>query len=204
MAERSSRAWVHQRPSQSRRRIRGDNSSHCSRCVGHSQPQEGVGVEQDLAEAARLYTLAAEAGRDTAQYNLGMMYRVGAHVGDSPHTHVHLVGTHRRMARGWSNKATRARSNGSGWQPTRETRTLKAAWQHFTRSATSSLLSLCWHRFSHLVQPPPNAGARQNGRGVEQDYEETVRLFKLAAEEGHALAEYNLGKMYWVRCRTLL
>ncbi|RAP28943.1 hypothetical protein DID78_04400 [Candidatus Marinamargulisbacteria bacterium SCGC AG-343-D04] len=36
--------------------------------------QEGKGVDQDLNEAVRLYTLAADQGNAPAQYNLGWMY----------------------------------------------------------------------------------------------------------------------------------
>ena len=32
--------------------------------------------------------------------------------------------------------------------------------------------------------------------GVSQDYAEAARLFRLAAEQGHALAQYNLGAMF--------
>jgi len=34
------------------------------------------------------------------------------------------------------------------------------------------------------------------GLGVPQDYKEAVRLYRLAAEQGHAEAQYNLGQMY--------
>jgi len=37
----------------------------------------GLGVEQDTAEAVHWYRLAAENGDPTAQYNLGVMYEVG-------------------------------------------------------------------------------------------------------------------------------
>ena len=34
------------------------------------------------------------------------------------------------------------------------------------------------------------------GKGVPQDDAEAVRWFRLAAEQGHAYAQYNLGRMY--------
>ena len=34
------------------------------------------------------------------------------------------------------------------------------------------------------------------GRGVPQDYQETMRWYRLAAEQGFAQAQYNLGVMY--------
>jgi TPR repeat protein len=41
--------------------------------------ENGVGVAQGFAEAARLYRLAAAQGGATAQNNLGYMYRVYQH-----------------------------------------------------------------------------------------------------------------------------
>ena len=35
-----------------------------------------------------------------------------------------------------------------------------------------------------------------DGRGVPQNYAEAARLYHLAAEQGYALAQYNLGVMY--------
>ncbi len=34
------------------------------------------------------------------------------------------------------------------------------------------------------------------GRGVEQSYEEAVKLYRLSADQGNAYAQYNLGRMY--------
>jgi TPR repeat protein len=35
-----------------------------------------------------------------------------------------------------------------------------------------------------------------NGKGVTQDYKEAVKWYRLAATQGIALAQYNLGLMY--------
>ncbi len=35
-----------------------------------------------------------------------------------------------------------------------------------------------------------------NGRGVPQDYQEALKWYRLAAEQGNAIAQYNLGFMY--------
>ena len=35
-----------------------------------------------------------------------------------------------------------------------------------------------------------------NGQGVPQDYEEAIKWYRLAAEQGYASAQYNLGVMY--------
>jgi TPR repeat protein len=37
----------------------------------------------------------------------------------------------------------------------------------------------------------------EEGRGVLQDYAEASRLYRLAAEQGNAKAQNNLGNMYW-------
>jgi TPR repeat protein len=36
----------------------------------------------------------------------------------------------------------------------------------------------------------------QNGRGVQKDYNEAVKLYQLAAKHSYAMAQYNLGLMY--------
>ena len=36
----------------------------------------------------------------------------------------------------------------------------------------------------------------RNGYGVPQDYAEAVKWYRLAAEQGYARAQYNLGVMY--------
>ena len=35
-----------------------------------------------------------------------------------------------------------------------------------------------------------------NGQGVPQDYAEAMKWYRLAAEQGHAKAQHNLGIMY--------
>lgn len=37
----------------------------------------------------------------------------------------------------------------------------------------------------------------QNGEGVKQDYVEAMRWYKLAAEQGFYLAQYDIGEMYY-------
>jgi len=36
----------------------------------------------------------------------------------------------------------------------------------------------------------------QNGKGVTQDYKEAVKWYRLAAEQGHAFAQNDLGNIY--------
>jgi TPR repeat protein len=35
-----------------------------------------------------------------------------------------------------------------------------------------------------------------NGQGVAQDYAEALRLYRLAAAQGYAMAQYNVGVMF--------
>ncbi len=37
----------------------------------------------------------------------------------------------------------------------------------------------------------------QNGQGVAQDYAEAVRLYSLAAAQGHEVAQHSLGWMFY-------
>jgi tetratricopeptide (TPR) repeat protein len=41
-------------------------------------------------------------------------------------------------------------------------------------------------------------GGDENGQGINQDYEEAKRYYKLAADQGNALAQYNLALIYEV------
>jgi hypothetical protein len=55
----------------------GDANSQCE--LGEMY-QEGEGVKQSYAEAAKWYRKAAEQGHENAQYNLGLMYQEGGGV----------------------------------------------------------------------------------------------------------------------------
>lgn len=57
--------------------------------------------------------------------------------------------------------------------------------------------------YRFLVQTQNNAVAQSNlgtmyddGRGVDQDYKEALRLYGLSAAQGNAYAQFNLGAMY--------
>ncbi len=48
-----------------------------------------------------------------------------------------------------------------------------------------------------MPAPSPTSGScTHNGQGVPQDYAEAVKWYRLAAEQGDAGAQYNLGDMY--------
>jgi hypothetical protein len=44
---------------------------------------KGKGVVEDVAEAARLFRIAADQGHAEAQFSLGVMYEIGKRVEDS-------------------------------------------------------------------------------------------------------------------------
>src|SRR5690606_14532200 len=60
----------------------------------------GHGVPQDLAEAARLYRLAADLGEPRAQYNLGLMYHDGDGVAQSDREALYWLTVAQRNADG--------------------------------------------------------------------------------------------------------
>jgi TPR repeat protein len=35
-----------------------------------------------------------------------------------------------------------------------------------------------------------------HGRGISRDYKAAIKLFKLTADQGHVVAQYNLGRAY--------
>jgi len=50
-----------------------------------------------------------------------------------------------------------------------------------------------------LANAQCNLGLRyDNGQGVKQDYTEAARWYRKAAEQGYALAQFNLGNMCYV------
>jgi TPR repeat protein len=62
-----------------RERETGRHTTH-AQCQLVGKYDRGVGVEQDLVEAARLFKLAAEGGFAMAQFNLGTCYSDGDEV----------------------------------------------------------------------------------------------------------------------------
>ena len=138
------------------------------------------GVPQDAAEAVRWYRLAAEQGHARAQYNLGAAYDTGEAC----------------------RRTTRKPSGGTAWPPSRDTP---------GRRTTSELCTTPVRACRRTPRKPSGGTAWppsrdtpwrrttsdvRTGEGVPQDAAEAVRWFRLAAEQGHASAQYNLGVMY--------
>ena len=133
----------------------------------------------DNAEAERWYRLAAEQGHAEAAFTLGLMYAMGDL--DVPKDAAMAVRWYRRAADlGYAEAASmlwRIYTNGEG-VPQDDT----AAWIWLWRAAD---LGESW---------------AQNRRGEEyaadKETAEAERWYRLAAEQGYAEAQFNLGAMY--------
>ena len=139
----------------------------------------GEGVPGDDAEAVRWYRLAAEQGLARAQSNLGVMYDNGEGV---PEDDAEAVRWYRlAVEQGYAVCAVHAGGH------VRQRRRCPRGRR----------------RGGALVSPRRRAGPRHGaatisgacttGEGVPEDDTEAVRWYRLAAEQGHARAQYNLG-----------
>jgi hypothetical protein len=178
----------------------------------------GRGVPQDYAEAARWYRLAAEQGHPVAQYNLGFMYVDGSGV---PQDDAEAVRWFRLAAdQGDADAQVNLGSmyaNGSGvpQDDAEAVRWFRLAGEQGHAAAQSALgigyrtgrgvpqdeaEAVRWYR---LAADQGDAYAQSTlgfmydtGEGVPEDDAEAVRWYRLAAEQGLAQAQYNLGTMY--------
>ena len=166
-------------------------SSRCGTggCLRAVQPglmyDNGEGVPQDDAEAVRWYRLAAEQGNASAQYNLGLMYANGK----------------------VSLRTTQKQSGGIVSLPNRGLSAAQSRPGLDVPTAKDEVVLRGRRRGSPVV--PSRCGTGEcatrsttwvrcttTDEGVPQDDAEAVRWYRLAAEQGHAYAQYNLGVMY--------
>ena len=131
--------------------------------------QEGEGVAQDLAEAAKWYHLAAEQGKAEAQVNLGIMYQQGEGV---PQDYIEAVKWYRLAA---EQGEALAQSN------------LGRMYTFGEGVARDDVEAAKWLR---LAAEQGRAAAQHNlglqyqqGLGVPQDYIEAHKWFNLAASQ---------------------
>ena len=152
---------------------------------GAGQPgldvRERTGVPQDDAEAVRWFRLAAEQGDAYAQYNLG-----GCTTPDevSPRTTQKQSGGTVSLR----NRGMRARR--TTWVGCTQTDEVSP---RTTQKQSGGTVLLRNRGMRRAVQP---GWMYATGRGVPQDDAEAVRWYRLAAEQGDAYAQYNLGLMY--------
>jgi hypothetical protein len=138
----------------------------------------GQGVEQDYAEALRLYELAAEQGYASAQNNLGYMYSEG-------------LGVEQDYA-----EALRLRTLAAEQGNAKAQSLLGYIYKEGLGVEQDYAEAL---RLYKLAADQGDATAQNNlgamyaeGLGVEQDYAEAVRLYELAANSGFKIAHENL------------
>ncbi len=130
----------------------------------------GEGVPQDLVEALRWYRLSAEQGYGKAQCNLGRMMSVPGPGRSQNDVEAHM----------WFSLSD-ARLTGEDRSRCGSERLAVAA-----RMTREQLVEA----FRLVREWKPGAG------GVSQDDVEAVRRYRLAADQGDASAQYNLGFMY--------
>ena len=144
---------------------------------------DGKGVTENLTEAVKWFTKAAEQENAKAQYNLGICYYYGYGVQYRD----------RREAVKWYTRAAEqgnadAQNDlgycyefGEGVD-----KNLKEAVKWYTKAAEQGLrLAQC------------NLGVcYEYGNGVEKNLEEAVKWYTKAANQEYARAQYNLGKAY--------
>ena len=167
-------------------------------CAGADQPgldvrQTDEGVPQDDAEAVRWYRLAAEQGHADAQSNLGVMYDTGRGV---PQDDAEAVRWYRlaaeqghAIAQRRLDEMLKSRADADGDYQ----KGLNAYNKRDYATALRELKPLAEQGDAARRQPGLDV---RNGRGVPQDDAEAVRWYRLAAEQGHAWAQNNLGWMY--------
>ena len=158
--------------------------------------RDGQGVPQDYAEALKWYQKAAGGpGNFIAEFNLGVMYRDGKGVQQN---YAEAMKWFRKAADRWGNILP-----GSGFlgMPPR-------SWAEAVRSSAEAMAKArtpveydAAEMFSHFAEAVANARYNlaimyRNGKGVQQNYAEALKWFRLAAEQGQADAQYNLGLMY--------
>ena len=140
--------------------------------------QEGIGVAKDLEEAVRLYRLAADQGHADAQNGLGICYRKGIGVAKDMKKRCDCTGSP-------PTRVTQMRSATSGCA----TRTAPVLPGLASGAAAGSPLTRARCAVQPRVVPPERLWCCQGlGRGVH--------LYWLAADQGHAQAQCNLGWCY--------
>ena len=139
---------------------------------------DGKGVTENLTEAVKWFTKAAEQENAKAQYNLGNCYYYG-----------YGVYQYYGEAEKWYTKAAEqgyAEAQNSLGYYYEENHNPKKAVEWYTKAAEQGLpiaqcnLGVCY----------------KYGNGVEKNLEETIKWYTKAANQGYAQAQYYLGKAY--------
>ena len=154
--------------------------------VGDAEAQRGLGfmysagqdVPQDYAEAAKWYHLAAEQGDGFAQLSLGDMYKLGRGV---PQDYPEAAKWYRLAA---EQGYVRAQDFVDDYDETAKWRGLAA--KQGDDAEIQYNLGVIHHR----------------GKGVPPNYVKAAKWYRLAAEQGHVEAQYNVAVLYGRGIRT--
>jgi len=139
---------------------------------------EGKGVPQDYAEAAKWYSMAAKQGNKAAQHNLGLIDDQGQVSKDR----AEMQKWHRRAA----GPETATQSNPDLMDDQNQVSKDQAGMEKWHRSAAGP-----------ETAAQSNLGPMDNqGRGVARNYAEAAKWYRKAAEQGFVVAQYKLGDMY--------
>ena len=149
------------------------------------------GVKEDRARAFELYQKAAAQGHAESQYSLGYMYANGDGVAKDAekaffwYCKAAAQGHEKaaRMAKGLEGRIATERKNEQVLSRQEQDRLRRE--QLLERARQGGVGELC-----------RLADKYYEGDGVEEDCEEAARLFRMAAEQGYAYAQYSLGYMY--------
>ena len=175
----------------------------------------GRGVVKDLAQAAHWYQQAAEAGHVEAQKNLGFLYATGKGVEKDENEASKWMG--RSASKGNSSASlvdgllALAQKQSAREIPVDSTDI--AATSRLREEGHSSLYKELMNRSSETqtnsnlqpAEPPagldPQAQFERGlkyakGEGVQQDFSESAKWYRRAAEAGHAEAQKSLGFLY--------
>ena len=151
---------------------------------------EGRGVPKDPVEAARWLRMAAEQGHADAQFKLGMLYVEGDGV---PQDATEAVKWLRRA--GQQGHAQTLEMFGDTLDELDAT--LEDVGGGSETQGDARLNQLIGAAESGDAEAQYGLGLKYGlGEGVEKDYAESTRWYRMAAEQGHAGGQYILGSAY--------
>ena len=157
-------------------------------------------VEQNYAEAIKYFTMAAEKGEPTAQYNLSLFYIEG--FGVEPDT---------VQAQKWYDLALQQRSDLPPLIVERPApNDIDLTINTKKKGKSDKITSKTKNKFAKAIPTfrtraeAGDAVAQYNlgvlyydGIGTERNYKEALKWFRMAADQGDADAQNNLGIMYY-------
>lgn len=135
---------------------------------------------KDYATAFREWKAAADAGQAPAQFDLGLLYAQG-------------LGVKRDLAQAerWYRKAAEQGNTEAEF----------ALGQMYSRGwgvPRDSVDAMRWLQMANNpdTDGPPTDWTLLEGYGLQQDQKQAAYWYELAAQKGHAEAQYNLGRLY--------